>query len=293
MLQTMFALSAQTRLHTIGALDLTFSNTRNLIVNTVFDKEHTMNPGFINDFNSIPHYGFYIDEEANLIIYTTYELNQECDRIERYERKTLEISAANAKSLANLLHIVTVTSSPQQEHIEDRDRTSYYKYGSIIAEDEFYVDSSSIADLLKICRTVCKACETNDESLIDSMKGQIKELTGIYKNLLNYDFNCYWSMSMTIGYLCSYVYVIANFDQRVKQEDMHKYEMVLDGIAHYLVKNNNGPVDCYIDVRSSIKKGGGYILDNNLEYIIVVGIDDFTADSMIHYCNDFLKKFPQ
>lgn len=288
----MFALSAQTRLHTVSALDLTFSNTRNLIVNTVFDKEHIMNPGFINNFNSIPHYGFYIDEEANSIIYTTYELNQECDRIERYERKTLEISASNAKSLANLLHIVSVTSSPQQEHIESRDYTSYYKYGSIIAEDEFYEDGSPIGDLHKICRTVCKACETNNESLIDSMKEQMKMLTDTYKNLLNYDFNCSSSGYMTIGYLLSYVYVYADFDQPVKQEDEHKYETVLDGIAHYLVKNSNGPVDCYIDVRSSIKKGGGYIPDGR-EYIIVVGIDDLTSENMIHYCDDFLKKYPQ
>ena len=292
-------LNAQPRLHTTSGMLLSRSQEHKLIINTVFDSNYLGYSGYF-EYGWLPIRGFYIDEKAGSVIYTTFGLKYDdttndenkgpvkCLMTDKYNRIVMDLNSGNIRCLSELLLVVVTTSSPQNNYSGCDGTYFYFAADCNIAESWSPELHSSQYDLVEVCRTVCRACETNDESLIDSIREQIIDLTATYKKLLNYDFHCYNNNRiMTIGSISSYVYVTAEFDQPVEQEDVYKYEMVMERIAKYLVENSDGPVNYNIKICSSINKDSYYLNEHER---VVVGIDDFTTEKMMHYCSKYLKK---
>lgn len=287
-------LSAQTRLHTSSGMWISRSQERQLILNTVFDSNYLGHAGF-TDFGSLSITGFYLDEKAGSVIYSAFDLTFENIVIDgkanstiyskpilasdKYKRLVLNLSRDNVKRLSELLYLAVNTSSPQNDYSGCDGITYFFASNCNIAECWSPEPPSCQAELVDVCRTVCKACEAGDEHLIDAQKEKIKELTAIYKNLLNYDFNYYPSGKfMAIGSLGSYVYVTADFDTEIDESNLPAYKALLEKIALFLVENTDGPVNCNISVKSSMKEKYYHVTDVE---DIIIGPDGFTNEKLM------------
>lgn len=292
-------LSAQTRLYTSSGMWISRSQEHQLILNTVFDSDYLGYSGF-TDFGRSSVTGFYLDEKAGSVIYTAFGITFDSIVIDgeiysrpslasdKYKRLVLNLSRDNVKYLSELLYLAVNTSSPQNDYSGCDGTTYFFASACNIAECWSPEPPSCQADLVDVCRTVCKACEAGDEHLIDAQKEKIKELTAIYKNLLNYDFNYYPSERfMTIGSLDSYVYVAANFDTEIDESNLPAHKTLLEKIARFLVENTDGHVNCNISVRSSMKEKDYHVTDVE---DIIIGPEGFTQEKLMPVFHKILKR---
>lgn len=281
--------SAQTRLFSPGVIKLAHLQEIIQLVDTFYCQTHKYYPGYIDNIHQIPARGFVIDKEERNIIYfsnapslTNYLSNHD------FSRKILRISDKNSALLSELFQVAVYTSSPQDDYCDSNECNYYLAYNFHLAGIYSPEITSPQHNLVRVCQTVCEACEKGDESLIDSLMDDIIELIFIYKNLLNYEF-CYHPSGnyLTIGSVGRYLYVSASFDELLCNDKMSDYKLVMEKIARYLVENSFGQINCNIDVLSDIKNNQ-YKMDDIEE--IVVGIEDFTTERMIPICNKALSK---
>lgn len=274
------SLSAQTRLYTIGALELN-PYSREVLIKKIMENSHYPWTGF--SYNPLyydvatPPQGFCINYENKSIEYTRRIPPTSYGQEEKYSKTELKVSERNIIRLSRLLRLAVVTSSPQPESLENSGHDVFFTHFKHLAGVDWGERGDPQFELVDICLAVCRACEENNVSYIDSIADRITRLIPMYKQLLNYDFSIENNM-LRIGNINGYVYVLADFDTEIDRDKLPEYMAVLESVARYLVENNDGPVQCYLNVKSTVQKDclkvdnfGG----------INVGLDDFTQEGVL------------
>lgn len=288
-LSVVLPISAQIRLFSPGFINMAYSHKITQFVDSLYYHTHKYYPGYIDNLYHIPSRGFVIDKKEKSIIYYFHTPNSteySCDQ--DFLRKILRISDNNSALLSELFQVVVYTSSPQDDFCDSNECNFYLAYNYHLAGIHSPEIISPQHDLVRVCQTICQACDRGDESLIDSMAGDIIELISIYKKLLNYEF-CFNPSDnfLTIGSVGRYLYVSASFDDSICYDKLSDYKLVMEKIARHLIENTFGPVNCNIDVLSNIKRQQ-YKVDDIED--IVIGIEDFTTERMITICDKVLAK---
>ena len=281
-------ISAQTRLHTTSGMEIAKSQEHCLIINTVFDTNAMLYPGFIED-GHLPIRGFYIDEAASTVHYSQFGLNYDDEKWEAEDivKHEMAITAEHANALSELIRLAVGTSSPQNNRYGCDGTTYYFVYHSDIADSYSPMPPSMQNTLVKVCETVLGACEKNDESLIDTMSDTITDLTSTYKSLLNFDFSYVISPpEVSVGSLFSYLDVAAVFDEPFDVNKIDAYRNTLEIVARYLVDRIDGPVKSIIEVSTSKE----YKEELSDWHKITISAEDFTSETLLSIYKELLKK---
>ena len=289
-------LPAQDHLYSSPGMWIAKSEERQLVINTVFDSDFLGFPGYIcYPFGNSDIKGFYIDAKSNRIVYTSFDIdfskNGNHYRVKKYKRKSLDAGIQNIECLSDLLQLAVTTSIPLNGQTGNDGTMHYFIFQTDIAQSWSISPLSMQNKLVRICDLTCEACETENESLIESAIENIQSLISDYKKLLRFDTDLEsfpWGSSLSIGSIFnSYLYVSAVFDWQIGIKHLQEYQKVMKSIARFLVENSEGPINCTIKVNSDLEETDDSVSDPNT---IIVDAHGFTEENMLPICRDLLKK---